>query len=469
MFFKHALEYIEQLPQDTKIAILFEEASFYFNLLYSNLISRCPDNIKQLIIITSDTYSNYFAKRDILESKNCIKKFLLNEKISWTFAEAIYQKLKEKCWLSKPAIHGSSKNQIKSYACRTDDIIGFLYSVSSGRGFEAHYTDMFALVNKDVNFKYLQALAIMEVLGLGSMPVRILPSLIKSERNNFNFKIFKNNFDEILLISNHRIKIRCLRLIQQAIITNIDKKNIQAILAEIVRQTQGQFNEGDISEWSEIFQKALTVKRILKEKILPLSAIKDLLNEVERYGKKYSFYWIQRGIAAQKDNEFDLADHYFREGIRIRPTSYQAHHALAKNLMERAVEQAERGDISYAPYYMDLGINEMKKIIDNPAYSRGYKYSLHALIDMSIKYLNISEKNMEMNEAQYIQEKIIAIPKKEMDSYILSGIKQYISYCQDHGYEEICELIIIRHYEDISFMKEATEEDYLVENLDWEE
>ena len=207
----------------------------------------------------------------------------------------------------------------------------------------------------------------------------------------------------------------------------------------------------------------------MKEKILPLSAIKDLLNEVERYGKKYSFYWIQRGIAAQKDNEFDLADHYFREGIRIRPTSYQAHHALAKNLMERAVEQAERGDISYAPYYMDLGINEMKKIIDNPAYSRGYKYSLHALIDMSIKYLNISEKNMEMNEAQYIQEKIIAIPKKEMDSYILSGIKQYISYCQDHGYEEICELIIIRHYEDISFMKEATEEDYLVEKLDWEE
>lgn len=106
---------------------------------------------------------------------------------------------------------------------------------------------------------------------------------------------------------------------------------------------------------------------------------------------------------------------------------------------------------------MDLGINEMKKIIDNPAYSRGYKYSLHALIDMSIKYLNISKKNMEMNEAQYIQEKIIAIPKKEMDSYILSGIKQYISYCQDHGCEEICAPIIIRHYEDIPFMEKATE------------
>lgn len=64
---------------------------------------------------------------------------------------------------------------------------------------------------------------------------------------------------------------------------------------------------------SEIFQRALTVKRILKEKIFSLSSIKGLLNEVEKYGEKYSFYWIQRGIAAQKDNEFDLADHYFRK------------------------------------------------------------------------------------------------------------------------------------------------------------
>lgn len=407
------LDYIGQLPPETKIAVLFEEASFYFNLLYSNLISKCPDNIKQLIIITSDTQSNYFAKRDILESKNCVEKFLLDETISWTFAEAIYQKLRKKRWLNRPEICGSSKNEIKRYACDNNDIIEFLYTVSNGRGFEAHYIDMFTEMNRDVNFKYLQALAIMEVLGLGSMPVRILPSLIKSERNNFNFKIFKSEFDEILLISDHRIKIRCLRLIQKAIVSNVNEKDIQDILGEIVRQTQGQFNEGDINEWSEIFQRALTVKRILKEKILSLSSIKKLLNEVEKYGKKYSFYWIQRGIASQKNNEFDLADHYFREGIRIRPTSYQAHHALAKNLMERAVEQAERGELSYAPYYMEEGSNEMKKIIDNPAYSRGYKYSLHAIIDMSIKYFNILEKNMEFRDVRYIQEKFWVSLKKK--------------------------------------------------------
>ena len=99
---------------------------------------------------------------------------------------------------------------------------------------------------------------------------------------------------------------------------------------------------------------------------------------------------------------------------------------MAKNLMERAVEQAEKGDFSYAPYYMDEGTQEMKKIIDNPAYSRGYKYSLHALIDMSIKYSDISGKDMGIEEAQYIQEKIMIMQKKEMDSYIIVAIKKYV-------------------------------------------
>ena len=67
-------------------------------------------------------------------------------------------------------------------------------------------------------------------------------------------------------------------MIQKAIITNVDENHIKDVLSEIVRQTQGQFNEGDVNEWSEIFQKALTVKRILREKMLSLSVMRDLLN-----------------------------------------------------------------------------------------------------------------------------------------------------------------------------------------------
>lgn len=463
------LKYLEQLPENTKVAVLFEEASFYYSLIYTYLIRKCPNNIKQLVVVTSDTIGNYSAKRDILEGNDSIEKFMIDEKISWNFADKIYQKLKEKRWLNKPEISGSDKDDLKRYACKINDIIEFLYNISHGYGFEAHYADMFTMMDKDINFKYLQALAIMEILGLGSIPVRILPALIKSERSRFNFKNFNKKFDEILLISDHRIKIRCLRLIHKAIIINVEEKDIKDILKEIVRQTYGQFNEGDINDRSEIFQKALTVKRILKEKLLSLSMIRELLNEVERYGERYSFYWIQRGIAAQKDNQFDLADHYFREGIRINPSSYQAHHAMAKNLMERAVEQVKNGEFSYAPYYMDEGVKEMKNIIDNPAYSRGYKYSLHALIDMSIKYYDTTGKIINAEDIRYMQERIMLIPDHEIDLYIIEGIKKYISYCQNHKYEVYCESIIMKHYEKLPNIKNASAEDYLVENLDWED
>ena len=39
---------------------------------------------------------------------------------------------------------------------------------------------------------------------------------------------------------------------------------------------------------------------------------------------------------------------------------------------------------------MDEGREAIKKIIDDPAYSFEHRYSLHALIDMSIKYSNQS-------------------------------------------------------------------------------
>lgn len=93
------LEYLKQLPQDTRVVVLFEDASFYYYLIYNYLIKECPDNIKQLVILSSDTYSNFYAKKDILKDSNCVEIFTMDEKISWTFAGEIYNTLKEKTGL----------------------------------------------------------------------------------------------------------------------------------------------------------------------------------------------------------------------------------------------------------------------------------------------------------------------------------------------------------------------------------
>lgn len=54
--------------------------------------------------------------------------------------------------------------------------------------------------------------------------------------------------------------------------------------------------------------------------------------------------------------------------------------------------------------------------------SRGYKYSLHALIDMSIKYLNISKKNMEIRnilKKKHIQDLYLAMALKFVEKLVV--------------------------------------------------
>ena len=40
------LQYMNHMPLNTKVAVLFEEASYYYNLIYLYLIKKCPNNIE---------------------------------------------------------------------------------------------------------------------------------------------------------------------------------------------------------------------------------------------------------------------------------------------------------------------------------------------------------------------------------------------------------------------------------------
>ena len=117
---------------------------------------------------------------------------------------------------------------------------------------------------------------------------------------------------------------------------------------------------------------------------------------------------------------------------------------------------------------MDEGKGEIKKIIDDPAYSRGYKYSLHALIDMSIKYSNQSGIKIDVEDIKYMSEKILDLSQDDVDSYIIDLIKKYINYCDMNGMNKYCQKIINKHFEKLSDIKLGEAKDYLTENLDWE-
>lgn len=461
------LQYMKQLPENSKVAILFENASFYYALIYKNMFLSDIPNVDKIVIITTETINNHINKRDILLAKKCLLEFKIDETISWAFAKNIYMKLKEKHRFGRLFEYVKNESEIEKYAYQVDDIIEFLYNMSHGRGFEDYYYDMFLKEKDVINSKYMQAICMLEVLGFSSIPVRILPYLLITYKNSFNFKEFQRRYEEIIIIENNRIRIRCLRLIQKVVTSELTQKDKKDILRQVVQQTTGQFKEGETNEWSEIFQRALSVKRILAEKILELDTICDLLDSIEKEGECYSYYWIQRGLAIQKKKAYELADNYFREAIRIWDKSYQARHALAKNLMERGINEYKEEKISYASYYMAEGKDEMKKIMEDVAYSRGYRYSLHAYIDMVIKYHSVTNTVMSEEDACYIEEKIINMPSLELDSYICDIIDLFIEYCKEKGLEKSVERIMYKKWADLVKIK-ATLEQYMVENLDLE-
>lgn len=459
-------DYLDQLENGSKVAVLFEEASFYYPLLYNNLLSEALPNIGHLVILTSDTCENHDLKADILAANNCLLELSVSEEIKRGFAENIYNKLNEKHWLGKLRGYGDNKNDIIKYVCNVNDVIDVLYTASHGKGFEEHFADIFGLVSNSTDIKYIQALSVMEQLGVSGVPKEIFPSLLKQEEFNFDFKRFNSSFGEIILIEDNRIKLRCLRLIQHAIDFHSNKLPIKDILVDIVRETSGRFNEGDTNESCEIFQKSLSVKRLIKKDIMSYEDINQLLNEVRPYSAQYSYYWIQRGIIAQKCKDFDLADNYFREAIKINSKSYQARHALAKNLMERAIEQYEKGNTSTSPHYLSEGKNEMKKIIDNDAFSRGFRYSVHTYIDMLMKYHNLTKIRLSYEEADYIQDKIICILEKENDKYMNTAIQGFVDYCCSNDMGRYCNKILNWRRHGAKYSSIIKEEDYYVENLD---
>lgn len=133
---------MKTFPDGTKVAVLFEDAAFYYNILYPILMKQCPTNIKKFVIISTEIKRNYYIRRNILQSNNAVIQFKIDLGISWTYANNIYNKLQEKTWLNRPEVHGSTESEIKRYAVETNDIIEFLYNITNGRGFEEHYQDL---------------------------------------------------------------------------------------------------------------------------------------------------------------------------------------------------------------------------------------------------------------------------------------------------------------------------------------
>lgn len=433
----YLIDYARSLPKKTKFALLCENAAYsYYHI--SEFIKRIPNNIDKCVIITVDSTINHFRKKYSIEYEYVIEKEI-SETIDNQYANNIIEKLDEHSWLDNISKFCDNEIEYIKYIKSINDIIELLYLITSGRGFEKHFSDIISKKDNDITKKHFYALIVLGRLGITFLPLRIFANLFSSTTEKLHFEKFQREFGDFTIItSNGYIKMRCLRLLEKNADYNLSHEEIYDILNQVVNQTVGQFTESNTNEYSELFQKVLLVKNIIEKNILTLDEIRKLFNSIESKCKRYSYYWVQRGLLEQKSCEFEQAETYFMKAKSIRPQSYQVRHAISKNYMERGLFEANH-HTQQATYYFQIGVKQMTSLVEDEKFSKAFSYSIHALADMQFKFSDATGINLSYEECDYLRQKLSLA---SLDKYKIAMLVRLKKYCKIHNYHDIASYIL---------------------------
>ena len=436
------IKYLEKLEPNSRIALFVDDAAYQYQDLVK-MMQFCPTKIDRFVIITADNIIHDVNFYKLQRSSYYAKYIHISEEVDSNYARNIYEKLNEKQRLGKfytrfqkqstsKKIKETSKNAEREIIYEIkgmNDIIEVLYFSHTGRSFKTHYNKLIEK-NKDKNYiECLKSICVLGELGIEKIPTRLLAHLPGS----LKIENLCENFPEIIHVENGKMRVRCKRILNDV----IEKQNCD-VIEETLRQTalytSGLFSEKQNNEHSELFQKTLKTKEIKKRDLLPAEKIYSLLQSLEKEFSEYSYFWIQYGLAAQQIEKYEDAENHLNYALIIRPNSYQAKHALAKNWMERGLYELKEGDIFSADITFEKGKEAMKKILLSEFNSNAYKHSVHSYIDMVLEYSKKGGSKLQEEEIDFITQSIKKLYEDDFDKLMKDVIKKYIEYCENNGF-----------------------------------
>lgn len=148
-----------------------------------------------------------------------------------------------------------------------------------------------------------------------------------------------------------------------------------------------------------------------------------------------SYFWVQYGIVAQLMKDFENANNHLLYAKNIQPRSYAVKHALAKNTMERCLYSLSRSE-EYDEMLFETGKEELVNLIESKYYSDAYLYSIHTYVDMILKYIKDSGKDMSIGEYAFIQSHLKSLNKHNLDTRMQSIINRFIEHCEGTGHQK---------------------------------
>lgn len=423
------LEYLGQMPEGAKVAILAENMPDFYNRV-KNIMKKCPAQIDSFIFLCTAVTADHESKKYLLDECTMLEEMFITEKTKDNrMADAIYDKLQEKNHLNKLRLYGDTRKECIQYIKQVNDIIDVLYIAQEGRGFIAHFSewiDKKPAGEEREAFLYLNVLLRLGILTISRV---VFLSLLTQCGIKIEMRTFLEDYGDAVQLVEDNLSLRCSRLLWDSAKGQLDIKTILRQLARSARHISRNLREGDETIENAMFQKLIKANNLHRQLGIPYKAIADMLLELEDDCKRLSYYWVQRGIANREIEKFEEANNAFSEAASIRNnTSFHVKHAQAKNYMQWGL-WAITHQPSMATTLFGRGKEQMEDLIQD-APGRYYAYSVHTYVDMMLRFHQKSGISINFDGLSILLQKLLTEHNDKLNPQIT---KKFLDFCSRKG------------------------------------
>ena len=412
--------------QQEKIALLVKDAAFLYRMI-EKLLKMDWGEKSLLILTTSRTY--YHSKKRYYLQENPYDEIELTDKINRGDAEIIYDKLKQKGYTGGLP---TSETEAIAEICKKDSFVNLFSDLTYGKGFEKRLNSATSdIVKKNGNIFNLY----LDLVIFDKADLAYFPSELFAQQYNIDFSIFTNkdyrklnseqkNIVDFLRIDENGLVLKN-RLFVDMLWKRIPRKKIFDEIYVLLISIASYVSENINTYWRIIFES------LLKEDVLSTKfkiKEKDILwlyYKLKGYYSGISYYWLQLGIAEQKQKEYSKALNHLLMAQKIRPKAYQIQHAIARNYLKHANEE-KNIDIA-----LQLFSDGEKKMLDLINSKENYKtkaknFSIHCFVHEKIKFYTNNSEMIDKNECKkmktYIDKMI-----NENTPFLYELVKEYMN------------------------------------------
>ena len=351
-------KYISNYTPGSKFAIMVDDAAQIYRRLYEFIDSEQMKDYLIIFVTTSNILHHMSKRHELLLHDS--RELYINPELNYQYSCNIYEKLNEKNRLGALSKYADTRSSSIRFIKDNKDIINLLYLLTHGKGFQEYFESMIEHIDTSAEyFNLFYTVAIFSVLQIDGYPKEFITNIHKK----IQIKELKIQFGDLLYFTeeNRFLKVRCSNLMESVVVSKLSYEKIINYILQNVYYLQGLFNEKIENIYSDYFHILVKENFLHKKLGIPYELLRQYYNEIENKFKDISYYWMQRAILEQHDKHFEEAEIFINNAKKIRPDSYQAQHALAKNRMERALKELEDGSsYSVVAYLFEEGETGIK-------------------------------------------------------------------------------------------------------------